>query len=59
MRSAAACLPGERKGTTNEPGTDEPERTMTDTSSTLRDGLGLMVLIGIVGAATMWGGVLG
>ena len=32
---------------------------MTDTSSTLRDGLGLMVLIGIVGAATMWGGVLG
>ena len=32
---------------------------MTDTTATLRDGLGMMVLIGLVTAATVWGGVLG
>ena len=29
------------------------------TTATLRDGLGMMVLMGLVTAATLWGGVLG
>lgn len=32
---------------------------MSDTAQTLRDGLGMMVLVGLVTAATVWGGVLG
>ena len=32
---------------------------MTNHASTLRDGLGMMVLVGLLTAATVWGGVLG
>lgn len=32
---------------------------MTDQAATLRDALGMTVLIGLLTAATVWGGVLG
>ena len=32
---------------------------MTDGWTTLRDGFGMVVLVGMVTAATLWGGVLG
>lgn len=32
---------------------------MNSTTPTLRDGFGMLVLIGLVTAATVWGGVLG
>ena len=32
---------------------------MTDHAATLRDALGMTVLIGLLTAATVWGGVLG
>ena len=32
---------------------------MTDQAATLRDALGMTVLIGLLTAATVWGGMLG
>lgn len=39
--------------------TSPGDTAMTDQAATLRDALGMTVLIGLLTAATVWGGVLG
>ena len=40
-------------------GTDREQREGSAMTETMKDGLGLVVLIGMITAATMWGGLIG